>query len=1536
MSSHLGLFIGDGSLVIRCADLFLEAGQAIAAVASKDQTVLRSAQERGLKWIDLSRGSVSDVAEFSFDFLFSIAHLEVIPPDVLRRAGRLAVNFHDSLLPSYAGLNATAWALIAGERTHGVTWHEMTEEVDAGRILRQVSFGVGPDETAFSLNAKCYQAGSESFAALVEDIATGRISLQEQRGERSYFGRHYRPAVAATLDFRKPAQELAALVRGLDYGHYPNPLARPKVFTGSDVLLVGSAEIVGEDNCRIPGTVLRLEKDLLTVSTSAGGIALRGLLSADGSPLGTWEKHRVKVGDVLPELSSSVLERMASRLPDVAKLEPFWTSRLKNLTAAVLPYPRIARTPADTRPERLRLPILNGISPASLDGIVAAFLAWFSRIAGQDRVSVLYSDAELREGQKLLEPWLVRWVPLTVELDGAISTSAARDETGAELQRLRQAGPYLRDLPSRLGGGRTHDDKAIGIGVLVDEFGPGSATELFELILAINSDSRSIELIVDRRVFDEPVARLMASHFEHFLANFQKAIQSSGEAPLRELSLLPPEERAASERMNSTATAFERSRCIHHEIEAQASRTPDRTALISGSEHLSYCELDQKSNALAARLRARGVGPGSIIGLCLSRSSKLIVALLAIHKAGAAYLPLDPDYPLERIRFMIEDSNAPLVVTSQSVAKRLSLAGDQIFIVDDPAPAEGKETTLGEVQSESLAYVIYTSGSTGRPKGVKVSHRNVLNFFAGMDPCIPHDPPGRWLAVSSLSFDISVLELCWTLSRGFTVVLPSDEQEAAAAGPQFSLFYFASDEGSSGDKYRLLLEGAKFADREGFTAVWTPERHFHAFGGLYPNPAVVSAAIAATTERIAIRAGSCVLPLHHPIRVAEDWALVDAISRGRVGISFASGWQQNDFVLAPDQYATRKESMIAQIDVVRRLWRGEALPFRGPDDAIVLVRTLPRPVQKDLPVWLTAAGNPETFRQAGELGCHVLTHLLGQSIEDVAEKIRLYRAAWRKAGHAGSGHVTLMLHTFVGEDADGVRETVRAPMKAYLKSSVDLIRQAAWTFPTFVKRAAADGRSPAEIMDRQALSGEEMDALVEHAFARYYETSGLFGTPDSCLRKVEALQGIGVDEIACLIDFGLAADTVLRHLPNLKTLMDRAQSLNFAPARVSVAEEIARHRATHLQCTPSLAGMLVADEAGRSALAGLDVMMVGGEALPMDLARQLRALLPGKLLNMYGPTEATIWSSVADLDTIGDFVPLGDPIANTQLYVLNRDGQECPALAAGELYIGGEGVACGYLNSPDLTAERFAYRPFSQAEGLVYRTGDLVRRHPNGALEFLGRVDHQVKIRGHRIELGEIENALARQPGVRQTVVMARENEAGAQHLIAYVTAQPNASLDPATLRQCLARELPDVMVPAIISILPAMPLTPNGKVDRGALPVPRSSVAVTSAPPGNDIERRIAAIWAELLGLSNVGISDNFFDLGGHSLLVVQVQRRLKEDIGREIAITDMFRYATIQSLAAHIGGVATDRTVEKGLDRASVRKAMIMRRQKSPMHVG
>ena len=559
---------------------------------------------------------------------------------------------------------------------------------------------------------------------------------------------------------------------------------------------------------------------------------------------------------------------------------------------------------------------------------------------------------------------------------------------------------------------------------------------------------------------------------------------------------MPPAEAQAVAAANATTTFFDTDCCVHEAIAAQAARTPQQEAIRGQGQVLTYGELDERATALADALARRGVRAGDVVGLCLERTPEMVVALLAIMKAGAAYLPLDPAYPRDRIAFMIEDSAAPLVVTTAPIASSLRLPRIEGFLFDGPLHAGTVPGELPAPTPDSAAYLIYTSGSTGRPKGVVVTHRNVMNLFAGMADRIPHEPPGRWLAVTSLSFDISVLELFWTLAHGFTVVMHSDTVPAESRAPEFSLFYFATDNARDPkDRYKLLLEGAKFADREGFAAIWTPERHFHAFGGLYPNPAVTSAAIAAITTRLQIRAGSCVLPLHHPIRVAEEWAFVDNISQGRVGVSFASGWQPNDFVISPQAFADRKNEMLRNVDVVRRLWRGEAVPFPGPLGKPVDIRTLPRPVQAELPVWLTAAGNPETFQQAGEMGCHLLTHLLGQKIEDVAEKLKLYRAAWRKAGHAGHGHVTLMLHTFVGDDDDEVRETVRGPMKEYLRSSLDLIKAAAWSFPTFVQRGAENGKTPVEIMDSRPLSEEEMDALLEHAFSRYYGTSALFGTP---------------------------------------------------------------------------------------------------------------------------------------------------------------------------------------------------------------------------------------------------------------------------------------------------------------------------------------------------------------------------------------------------------------------------------------------------------
>lgn len=347
----------------------------------------------------------------------------------------------------------------------------------------------------------------------------------------------------------------------------------------------------------------------------------------------------------------------------------------------------------------------------------------------------------------------------------------------------------------------------------------------------------------------------------------------------------------------------------------------------------------------------------------------------------------------------------------------------------------------------------------------------------------------------------------------------------------FSLFYFADDRdstrpGASGDRYQLLLEGARFADRHNFSAIWTPERHFHAFGGSYPSPAVVGAAVAAVTDRIHIRAGSVVAPLHPAFRIAEDWSVVDNLSGGRVGLSMASGWHATDFALRPENYPNRKEVVVSTLETVRRLWRGESTKLVDGTGEQAELYLHPRPVQPELPLWLTSAGSRDTFRTAGRLGVGVLTHLLGQGLDDLAESIALYRTTLRQehGSSAGAGHVTLMLHTLLGSDRATVRQAVREPFMSYLRSSASLIVRAAGDLLPGV--------------DPDSLHPDDLEFLVERSFERYVETGGLFGTLDDGWAMLERLEAVGVDEVACLVDFVPDPPTVLTGIHHLSRLAD--------------------------------------------------------------------------------------------------------------------------------------------------------------------------------------------------------------------------------------------------------------------------------------------------------------------------------------------------------------------------------------------------------------
>lgn len=340
------------------------------------------------------------------------------------------------------------------------------------------------------------------------------------------------------------------------------------------------------------------------------------------------------------------------------------------------------------------------------------------------------------------------------------------------------------------------------------------------------------------------------------------------------------------------------------------------------------------------------------------------------------------------------------------------------------------------------------------------------------------------------------------------------------------MFFGADGAGETTDHaaaYDDILAVARAADELGFTAVWTPERHFQQVGQVFPSPPVLGAALVAATRRIEVRAGSVVLPLHHPLRVAEDWAVLDNLSRGRIGLSVATGWHSADFVLAPDHYADRRQRALDAVPLLRRLWAGEAVELPDGTGRQVAVRPQPRPFSPRLPLWITTSGSPATWETAGRLRTHVLGATIGQSRQELADRIRLYREVYREApqqpGSTERGTVTLMAHTYVGtDDAEALRKVSR-PLRAYLRSYV----------AQTASNRAGDGRAA-------ALTAEQTEALTDFALRRHLTFGSLIGSPETCRRTLLDLRELGCDEVACFVDFGLGREDVLAGLHRLADL----------------------------------------------------------------------------------------------------------------------------------------------------------------------------------------------------------------------------------------------------------------------------------------------------------------------------------------------------------------------------------------------------------------
>jgi amino acid adenylation domain-containing protein len=746
------LLIGEETLVIGYGDALIQRGHHVAGVVSGHDEVLAWAHRAGLDHATNADDIVKRTAVGSVDWLLSITGPDPLP-DALRnipRAGTIAL--HDGPLPGYAGAHTAVWALIDGAARHGITWHLVEGAENRGDILVECPVDIAADETALSLTVKCSAAGLDGFDALLGQLEARRLERTPQDPDRrQYHAPNLRPAAAGRLDFHKKAADIARFVRALDFGDTWNPLTCPKIKAGGRLLLVRNAKAVEVVGHPAPGAVMSVTPASMTVAAKDGAVRLSGFTDLGGRAI---ELHP----DVLngAELASPTIretEALRVAVSAMAPTEPLWRARLAAYRPARLALAQPPRGLASWSERRFTTP--DGLDETRT---LAALAAWALYNTGDWGANLVYASAGVEAAAKVAPGVMNPWVPLSLALDEPAAQPVARlaEALAGDLAAAKH-GSFAPDLIARAPELSPVEIPSIGI----SRKGPIEGTAL---TLAL--DGEKITLWYDPRLIEDEVFVLLATR----LALFLETLAADADRPVCELLALPAAERNLTiVEWNKTQTESDLGP-IHRAFEAQVDRTPDATALVFNDHSLSYAELDARANALAHRLIAEGAKPGDRIGIYLHGAHELMVAAVAIHKAGGVCVPLDPAHPADRLAYCVTNSEATLVVTDEGLLPSLPEADTVPVILSGKGDTNRPQIDIPE---DALACVIYTSGSTGTPKGVMVEHRNVSNALAGMDALLA--PGGTWLAVSSLGLEMSVLELFYTLTRGVKVVILGED-----------------------------------------------------------------------------------------------------------------------------------------------------------------------------------------------------------------------------------------------------------------------------------------------------------------------------------------------------------------------------------------------------------------------------------------------------------------------------------------------------------------------------------------------------------------------------------------------------------------------------------------------------------------------------------------------------------------------------------------------------------------------------------------
>ncbi|VAW43300.1 hypothetical protein MNBD_CHLOROFLEXI01-1089, partial [hydrothermal vent metagenome] len=591
----------------------------------------------------------------------------------------------DGPLPKFAGLYATSWALMHQETSHGVTWHEMKSGIDKGDILTQRLFDIAPRETAFTLNVKAYEAGIESFTELVAAIESDSLQPRPQNlAEQTYFGKYDRPPAAATLDWSQSAVKLMAMANALQFGGYANPLALPKLSANGRLYAVSNAK-VGEPTTAVPSTIQAQDEISLTVATAKDEIILSGLQTLDGTAVSPAELN-LQTGDLLPSLDAEAFAALTTLNDTIVRQEGYWLRRLSQMAPVALPYADHSNAAVGQQYETATMPVPTAVQPLLTNDnsfLTAAFAAYLARLSGTNSFDIGLNPQWLAVDE--FAAYFATQIPFRVKLDSTATITDALAGLQTDLQTMQQKRKtFNRDLFLRqpdLEPLRSKLDQALLPVLLQSADSAADFTPMVgsELTMLLTLDQTSVTWVYDTAVYQPEIIAAMQTQF----ATLLNSIANDGSRSLAETAILSQAEiQQLLVDWNDTEMAYDTVVCIHQLIEVQAEKRPHDIAVVYEDQQISYQQLNGRANQMARYLRHLGVGPDTIVGVFMERSIEMVVALLGIHKAGGAYLPLDPTYPKDRIAFMVEDTATPVLLTQKRLIASLPPHQAQVVRLD--------------------------------------------------------------------------------------------------------------------------------------------------------------------------------------------------------------------------------------------------------------------------------------------------------------------------------------------------------------------------------------------------------------------------------------------------------------------------------------------------------------------------------------------------------------------------------------------------------------------------------------------------------------------------------------------------------------------------------------------------------------------------------------------------------------------------------------------------------------------------------------